>query len=162
MELMRRLKDIVPWRRKPVETHEVVALRDNINHLFDRFLSDPFGHDWWPLSGTGPRPFGWPPLDVEETDDELVLRLEVPGLDPKDLDVTVRSGVLQIRAERKEEEALNGGYARRYGSFSRTLALPEGLDTDAARATCRHGLLVVRIPRSQEAKERVRRISVQG
>ena len=160
MELVKRLKDIVPWRRKPVETQEVMTLRHDINRLFDRFFTEPLDHDWWPLSGTGQRPFGWPPLDVDETDDELILRFEVPGLDPKDLEVTVRSGMLQIRAEQKDEEPLNGGYAQRYGSVLRTLALPEGLDTDAAKATCRHGLLVVRVPRAQEAKERVRRSSV--
>ena len=91
MELVRKLKDIVPWRGKPVETHEVMTLRDDINRLFNRFYHDPFDHDLWPLHGTGPWSFGWPPLDVDETDDEMVLRLEVPGIDPKDLEVTVRS-----------------------------------------------------------------------
>ncbi|WP_447972918.1 Hsp20/alpha crystallin family protein [Nitrospira sp. Kam-Ns4a] len=160
MELMSKIKEMIPWRRRPVETHEVVSLRDDINRLFDRFLASAFDGDWMPARGW------WPGTEVEETEDEVIVRAEVPGLDPKDLDVTVRDGMLQIRYERREERrerAGNGGFTEsRYGAMARTVALPDGLDTAAAKATCKHGLLTVRIPRTQEARQRVRRIPVQG
>ena len=100
--------------------------------------------------------------DLEETDDEVIVRMEVAGLDPKELDVTVRDGMLQVRYERKEEWRENNGEmtGRRYGAFSRTVSLPDGLDTSHAKAICKHGLLTVRIPRTDESKRKTRRITI--
>ena len=154
MELMTKLKDMIPWKRKPVETHEVLSLRDDINRLFDRFLVAPFETDW-----VGSR--GWGGVDMEETEEGVVARIEVPGLDPSHLDVTAREGLLDVRYERHEGLEGNGGTrGRRYAAFHRTIGLPDGIDTTRAEATCKHGLLSVRLPWRQEAKDRARRIVV--
>ena len=155
MELVTKLKEMIPWRRKPVEPSEVVSLRDDINRLFDRFLM-PFDRDWSLSKGWG---YGH---DLEETDDEVIVRLEVPGLDPKELDVTVREGMLHVRYEQKDEWLERNGdmMGRRYSTFSRTVSLPEGLNPSHARANCKHGLLTVRIPRTEEAKRKSRRITI--
>ncbi|WP_447980553.1 Hsp20/alpha crystallin family protein [Candidatus Nitrospira bockiana] len=152
MELMSKLKEIVPWKRKQVETREVMTLRDDINRLFDRFLMSPFRWDWGWGGGS----------DLEETEDGVLVRVDVPGLDPKRLDVTVRDGVLHIRYEGEDEWKDDDGHAwaRRYGAFHRAIALPEGLDTNRATAVCKHGLLTVRFPWTQQAKEDARRIVV--
>lgn len=155
MELVSKLREMIPWRKKPVETQKVVSLRDDINRLFDRFLASAFTEWQWPSVKR------WTPgIDFEETDDEIIVRAEVPGLDPDKIDVSIRGDWLQVRYE-QEERRENGGYMeRRYGSFSRTISLPDGLETSEAKATCKHGLLVIRIPWSREVRGRVRRIPV--
>lgn len=156
MELMTKLKEMIPWKRKPVERHEVLSLRDDINRLFDRFLFTPFETDWTTSRGWGNG------IDIDETDRGVVVRIEVPGLDPSHLEVTARQGMLDVRYERQEEwrEGNGGGTGRRYAAFHRTIALPDGLDTARAEAVCKHGLLTVQIPWTQEAKDRARRIVV--
>jgi HSP20 family protein len=156
MAVVAKLKELIPWSRKSVEPYEMVTLRNDINRLFDRFLLAPFDRPWW---STG----GWPAeADIEETESEVIVRAEVPGLDPEDLTVTVRDGVLEIRYDRREEQSNGGWTERRYGSFARTVSLPDHLDIGGAKATCRHGMLVVRIPRTEEGKRRTRRIPIQS
>lgn len=91
MELMSKLKDIVPWKRRPVEREEVLSLRDDINEVFDRFLMAPFEAMW---SGGSARRHG---VEMTDTEDEVIARVEVPGLDPKRMNVEVRNGYLHIR-----------------------------------------------------------------
>src|SRR5437879_5982995 len=89
MELMSKIKEMIPWRGKSVTPREVVSVRDDNNRLFDCFFALPFDATW-PMSRTW-----WPTADFEETDDEVIARVEVPGIDPKNLNVTVRDGMLQ-------------------------------------------------------------------
>ncbi len=117
---------------------------------------EPFGLDWWPE-----RWRRWLDLDLERQgwlrveeiheDDSYVIRAEVPGVDPeKDIDVSVSDGMLHIsakreeRTERKDKATYRSEF--RYGEFSRDLALPSGVDTDAVKASYRDGILEVRIP----------------
>ena len=156
MALMTKLKEIMPWKRKPVETHEVISLRDDINQLFDRLLVAPFDARW-PSFGNG-----GPGLELDETDEHVIIRAEVPGLDPKQLKVEVRNGMLHVSYEHETEWRPNNGEGsgRRYAAFHRTVALPEGVDDERAEATCKHGLLTVRIPWRGEAGQRSHRLTV--
>jgi HSP20 family protein len=157
MELMAKLKDkMIPWRRKAVEHRDVMNLRDDINRVFDRFFFLPLEGDGW----TG-RMWGWDE-PVMETSEGIVVRVDVPGVDPKDLAVTVHDGVLHIQAEKEDEWGRKDDdrYGYRYGSFHRTVPLPDGLDTSRATATCKHGLMTVQIPWTTDAKQRSRRIVV--
>lgn len=90
------------------------------------------------------------------------MRLEMPGVDPKALEVTLRGDALHIQAGEEDEWRHNDedwhGY--RYGTFHRVVPLPEGLDTSHATAVCKHGVLTVRIPWTTEARQRSRRIIV--
>jgi HSP20 family protein len=106
-------------------------------------------------------------LKVEEFRDggDLVVRSELPGIDPeKDAELTVSNGMLHIRAERQEESEDKGkeGYWSefRYGAFSRTLPLPEGVNPDDIKASYRDGVLEVRVPVPTETKESVSSIPV--
>jgi HSP20 family protein len=156
MALMTKLKEIMPWKRKPVETHEVMSLRDDINQLFDRVLMAPFDTRWPSFETPGPG------LEVDENDEHVTVRTEVPGLDPKHLKVEVRNGVLQVGYEHETEWRPNNGEGsgRRYTAFHRKVALPEGVDDERAEATCKHGLLTVRIPWRREATHRSHRLTV--
>ena len=106
-------------------------------------------------------------LKVEEfrDGDDLVVRSELPGIDPdKDAELTVSNGMLHIRAERQEKSEDKGkeGYRSefRYGAFSRTLPLPEGVNPDDITASYRDGVLEVRVPVPTETKESVSNIPV--
>ncbi|HKY72618.1 MAG TPA: Hsp20/alpha crystallin family protein [Nitrospira sp.] len=156
MPLMTKLKEIMPWKRKPVETHEVMSLRDDINQLFDRLLMSPFDTRWPSFGSAGPG------VELDETNEHVIVRAEVPGLDPKHLQVEVRNGMLHVSYEHEAEWRANNGEAsgRRYAAFHRTVALPEGVDDERAEATCKHGVLTIRIPWRREAIQRSHRLTV--
>lgn len=106
-------------------------------------------------------------LGIEEftEDGALVVRMELPGIDPeKDLDVSVSDGVLHVAAERREDEEHEGrDYVRRefrYGSFHRDLALPKGSTESEVNATYRDGILEIRVSLPKEAEAEPRRIAV--
>jgi HSP20 family protein len=107
-----------------------------------------------------PRPFTgqWPRVDIIDQDKEVIVKVEAPGVDKDDLEVTVTDHTLSIKGqtshESKEEEA---GYFRREissGSFRRTMALPQGVDPAKAQASFDNGILRVSIPKTQVAKKR--------
>jgi HSP20 family protein len=105
-------------------------------------------------------------LRVEEKrdGDDLVIRAEVPGVDPEDVDVEVHDGVLTVSAEREEksEEEEDGRFRSefRYGSFSRSIVLPTGVDEDAITADCTNGVLEVRVPSGAAPAPTKRKIEV--
>ena len=102
-------------------------------------------------------------LRVEEFRDgiEYVVRAELPGIDPdNDLELTVQDGVLTLRAERKEEQRETHRSEFRYGTFSRSLALPPGTDENDVRATYRDGILEIRVGMKPEEKGEPRRITI--
>jgi len=160
MELMSKIKEMIPWRGKSVAPREVVSVRDDINRLFGRFFASPFDATW-PMSRTW-----WPTADFGETDDEVIARVEVPCIDPNHLTVTVRDGMLQVQYEQREERRSGNGDSgwmeRRYGSFSRSFTLPYDVDTSKTEAKCVRGVLTVRIPRTEEAKQKIRRIPIKA
>ena len=136
-----------------------VDIFDRFDHLFEDWAQMlPFRR---PLGGTR----AWMSEDairVEQfkEDGTIVVRAELPGIDPeKDASITVADGMLNIEAERREEQkSEERGYTRRelrYGSFSRSIPLPEGVSADDVNATYKDGMLEIRIPapKEQEAKK---------
>ena len=113
------------------------------------------------------RPFGSPmltagygvALDVQTDKDEYVLRANVPGLKPEDLHVEVVDNTVTIRGEIKEESKTEQDnfllQERRYGQFSRSVTLPTPLDPGKAEATIENGVLVLRLPKAEEAKPKM-------
>jgi HSP20 family protein len=104
-------------------------------------------------------------IEEEMVDDELVIRAEIPGVDPdKDIDITVQDGRLMLRAERRKEETTKTdvGYRTefRYGSFHRSLPLPKGCSGKDVTATYRDGILEVRMPMPKSTAEAVDKITV--
>lgn len=156
MELMAKLKEMIPWKRKPVETHEVMSLGDDINQLFDRFLMSPLETGWSRFAGFDSA------IEMYETEEHVILRADVPGLDPKQLNVTIRNGILCLSYEDQREwrDGNGEGSSRRYAAFRRSVTLPDGIDVPRTEAACKQGVLVVRIPWTPEARDRSRRIVV--
>ena len=129
-------------------SREVDSLQSEMNRLFDTFFGGR------PANGTLRR---WvPPMDLVETDDHLVLRADLPGLDSDDVDIEVKDGVLTISGQRKaeNEEKTDGYYRveRAFGGFSRSMTLPEHIDPDQIGASFDKGVLEVRIPKPEERK----------
>jgi len=126
---------------------ELDSLQGDMNRLFDRFFEG--------RTGNGGR--RWiPPMDLLETQDHLVLRGDLPGLTEDDIDIEIKDNVLTVSGERKADKEERGeGYyrvERAFGSFSRSLTLPQGVDADQVEANFDKGVLEVRIPKPAEAK----------
>ncbi len=110
---------------------------------------------------------GWVPrIEMRDAGREVVLAAELPGVDPKDVSIECTEDGLTIRGEtRAEETSEEGGVyrsERRYGSFHRHIPLPPDLDLDRAQAEFKNGLLKVRLPKTEAAQQRVRRIPIEG
>jgi HSP20 family protein len=107
-----------------------------------------------------------PPVSVEETQDELLLTVELPGLAPEQVELHVENNVLTIRGEKREERSEDGAkrryhrWERSYGSFTRAFALPRTVSVERISAEFENGLLRVRVPKVAEAKSR--RIPIAG
>lgn len=105
-----------------------------------------------------------PAMDLVETGDHYVLHADLPGLSEKDVNIELESNVLTISGERRSEHTdEKGGYRRverAYGSFARSLTLPEGVNPDAVQASFDKGVLEVRIPKPEQIKPRKVTISV--
>ena len=105
-----------------------------------------------------------PPMDLVEAEDHFVLKADLPGLAESDVNLEVQDGTLTISGERKaeHEQREKGWYRieRSFGSFSRSLTLPDGIDPDRIEASFHDGVLDVRIPKPEERKPR--RISISG
>jgi len=133
---------------------ELDSFQTDMNRLFDSFFSRTSGTAASGSNGYGRR---WiPSMDLVETDDELVLRADLPGLDRDDVEIEVKDNVLTISGERKaeHEEKGEGFYRveRASGRFSRSLGLPQGVDASAVAAKFDRGVLEVRIPKPEERK----------
>ena len=127
---------------------ELDTLQGEMNRIFDAFFGRP---------GNGQRLRRWvPAMDLLETDDHLVLKADLPGLTKDDVSIEIKDNVLTISGERKDEteEKADGFYRveRAFGAFSRSLALPEGIDADRVTADFTNGVLEVRIPKPEERK----------
>ena len=105
-----------------------------------------------------------PPVDIYETENDIVLKAELPGVDPKDVEVKVEDNTLYLKGERKfEKEVKNESYhrvERAYGSFARSFSLPNSISTDKVKAEFKDGLLTLTLPKREEAKPRTVKIDV--
>jgi HSP20 family protein len=123
-----------------------------LQNELERALQNPVGFDLG-LSARGV----FPPVNIFSEKDGYVVRLEVPGVPPEQLGIETQGRTLTISGKREISPPAGGAFHRRErssGDFSRSLHLPEGLDLGRAQATCKHGVLTVRIPKTEEAKPR--------
>ena len=160
------IRDLVPWtkgqqlatRQEPFDPF--FTLHREMNRVFDDVFRS-FG-----LPGRLGNPvlegqFGWPRLELSETDKALTVSAELPGLSEKDVQVEIANNVLSIRGEKKTER--NDGTKffseRYYGSFERQIPL-EGVEEDRAQAEFKNGILTVTLPKSDQSNRNVKRIPV--
>jgi HSP20 family protein len=136
---------------------EMMSMRESMDRLFEDFFS------------RRPRtsgPLVWQPaLEVYETDHEVVVKAELPGIDPKSVGVTVTAEGLTIKGEAKAEHEDKGrNYYRRelrYGAFQRTIALPNEVKSDETKATFKQGILEVKIPKAERVRPKTVSVAVE-
>lgn len=166
-----QIKDLIPWNRREGglaqrrnEDNPVLALQREMNRVFDRFF-DRFLDDRF-AAPRGGFAVAAPTVDVADTDEAIEVSAELPGLNEKDIEVSVSDGFLSISGEKKaEHEEKTKGYhvcERSYGRFSRTIPLPPGIKGDEAKAEFKNGVLSVVLPKSPEARAKARRIEVKA
>jgi HSP20 family protein len=142
---------LVRW--EPVR--ELTSIQNEMNRLFNTFFDTPTTGN----GGNGTSVRRWiPAMDLVETDEHFVLKADLPGLTEADVNVEVEDSVLTISGERTaEHEDKREGYVRverAFGTFRRSLTLPEGINPDAVQASFENGVLEVRIPKPEERKPR--------
>jgi len=146
--------ELTPW--KP--SRELTTLRDEMDKIWNRFFGE------WP--GMEPFRTEWvPSLDVSETKNNIVVKSEVPGMDPKDIDISLVGDALTIKGEKKQErEEKDENYhriERSYGTFSRSVRLPQDVQSDKIKANYKNGILKITLPKSEEAKAKEIKIKVE-
>jgi len=160
------LRDLIPWnngsRNLAVQRGEsgdpLLALHSEMNRLFDdafrNFNLGPFG---------SPSLMGWPNIELDETDKEVKVVAELPGLDQKDVNVELANGVLTISGEKKSEtEDKERLFSERYyGRFERRIPVDE-VEQDKVAASFNNGVLTVTLPKSSTAQQKVKRIAING
>ncbi len=168
------MNTLIPWKwgkknvpvkkeESPTENDSLFSLQQDMNKVFENFFQT---FDSLPFSSLGDSSGGLfqPRLDLSESANDLKVSVELPGLTEKDLDISISNEMLTIKGQKREEksENTNGYYRmeRHYGSFYRTVALPCGVDKDAAEATFKNGVLTVILPKTQESRYEVKKIPV--
>lgn len=147
--------DVTPW--KPFR--ELERVRREMDRFWDSFFEDrparrgEEGREWLPS------------LDVSETDKDIVVRAEIPGIDPKDIDISLTNDLLTIKGEKQQEkEEKDENYhlvERSYGSFTRSVRIPGQVQNDKIGASYKNGILKVTLPKSEEAKKKEIKIKVE-
>ncbi|KRT77347.1 MAG: Heat shock protein Hsp20 [Armatimonadetes bacterium CSP1-3] len=138
---------------------ELTSLRESMERLFDDLFTTR-------RPGRALAPALWEPaVELFETEGDVVFRAEMPGIDPQQVDVTVTEDTLTVKGEaRTEQEQKGRNYYRRelrYGSFERAVGLPASVQADQAKATCRQGILEVRIPKAERGRAKSIKVEVE-
>ncbi len=138
---------------------DLVTTQDRFNRMFNDTFSGVFGEG----EDLGSRTWA-PPVDIFETDHDVVIKAELPSVDPKDVQVRVEDGTLYLKGERKlQNEVKEENYhrvERAYGSFTRSFALPSSVSADKAKAEYKDGVLTLTMPKREEAKPKTIQINV--
>jgi HSP20 family protein len=138
---------------------DLVSTQDRFNQLFNDTFARAFG-DKQEVSSRA-----WiPPVDIYENGDSLVLKAELPGINPGDMEIHVEDNTLYLKGERKFEKEVKEENLHRversYGTFTRTFALPNTIDADKVKAEYQSGILTLTMPKREEAKPRTIKINV--
>ena len=159
------MRDLIPWGRSPQTTPSryreegdpFMTLHREMNRLFDDVFRS---FDVAPL-GMG-RMSAWPSVEVAETDKDIRIAAELPGMDEKDVEVLMGDGVLTIRGEKKSEvEDKERSFTERsYGRFERRIPLAWDVEEDKIEASFKNGVLTVTMPKSAQSTQHVKRIAI--
>jgi HSP20 family protein len=145
-----------PWQRRDL-SFPFQGLQGELNRLFDEYWL-PQGRQEAPRASTVVDRNSWRPnVDLDETTQEWLLSVDLPGVDPSTIDLSVSGDVLTIKGERVLNHPVGGrarNRERASGPFSRQITLGDGVDPDNVQAEARHGVLYIRLPRKEAAKPR--------
>lgn len=138
-----------------------ISLREAMDRLFEESFLRPFGESWitpWTERGVGV------PIDMYETQNEVVVKASVPGIKPEDVNITVTDDLLTIKGETKAEQEVERGsyYLRehRYGAFERCVRLPVPIQADKAEAVFENGVLTLTLPKTEAVKPKAIKVKV--
>lgn len=166
------ISDLLPWSRdkdkyniQRRQEYDPFDFQNDMNRMIEEFFQDPFPRT--ALQRMGEMPAGFSPrMDVSETDKEICITADLPGMDEKDINITLENGVISIsgekKAEREEKERSYHRVERRYGSFRRSFKLPGEVDFDKVGATFKKGVLRVTIPKPEKPVANRKRIEVKA
>jgi HSP20 family protein len=147
--------ELAPWR----PFRELERMRREMDRLWDSFFEERPQRKIEELGEWGPS------LDLSETKNDLIVKADVPGIDPKDIDISLNKDVLTLKGEKKRETEEKGEnyhfIERSYGAFARSIRLPRDVQTDKINASYKDGVLRVTLPKSEEAKKKEIRIKVE-
>ena len=163
------IRDLIPWSRgrdltvrRGEEINPFFTLHREMNRLFDDVFR---GFDMTPFGGGRlfDRGLGWPNIEVSETDKDVRVTAELPGLEEKDVQVELANGVLAIKGEKKTEtEDKDRLFSERYfGHFERRIPVDD-VDQDKVSASFKNGVLTVTMPKAPQAQSKVKRIAING
>jgi len=148
-------KELTIWR----PFRELERMRREMDRLWDSFFEER------PRRRVEEVGEWLPSLDLSETKNDLVVKAELPGIDPKDIDISLANDVLTIKGEKKQEkEEKEEDYhliERSYGAFTRSIRLPREVQSDKINASYKNGILRVTLPKSEEAKKKEIKIKVE-
>ena len=149
---------IVRWQ----PFHELASAQERFNQLFNQAFAQAFGPERGEEALSSRE---WSPaVDIYETGQNLVMKAELPGIDPKDVEVRIENQVLSIKGERRfEKDVKEGNYhrvERSYGVFSRSFALPNTVNPDSVTADYQNGVLTLTLAKHEEAKPKTIKIHV--
>ena len=160
MKIKSLLPDVV--RMRTDNDHPFYSLQREMNSLFDNFF---WGFDVAPR-GSAAAGMGMftPSIDVKENEKEFIIKAELPGVEEKDIEVTVTNDAVTIQGEKKEEkEDKDKNYyymERSYGSFSRVIPLEAEIESNKAEARFKNGILDIKIPKNQSVKEKGTKVPI--
>ncbi len=160
-----KIKNLLPEVARKTRTdidHPFYSLQREMNSLFDNFFR---GFEMAPRGlAAGDAGFFSPSIDVKENEKEFIIKAELPGVDEKDIDVTVTGDSVTIKGEKKEEkEDKDKNYyymERSYGSFCRVIPLEAEIESGKAEAKFKNGILDIKIPKKQSTKAKGTKVSI--
>ena len=165
------ITDLIPWKknepnlpvRRRQEDDTLLDLRSQMNRLFDEFFEQPFGLS--PFTGESDLMGDFAPrLDISETEKDFTISAELPGLEPDDINIALDRNTLTICGEKQAEKEEKGKrfyrVERSYGSFHRSIPLPNEVDEDKIDASFKRGVLKVKLPKTKKAQENSKHIHI--
>ncbi|MBY5541182.1 Hsp20/alpha crystallin family protein [Rhizobium leguminosarum] len=167
------VRDLIPWGRN--NGHQVpsllreddhdpfLSLHREVNRLFDDAFRS-FGSGLPSLRGASGFGAGWPSVEISDTDKDIKVTAEVPGLEEKDIEVLLDDGVLTLKGEKRSqtEDKEKQFSERYYGRFERRIPLGTEVKEDQVDATFKNGVLTVTLPKTEKAQSQVRRIAIRS
>jgi len=167
------ISDLIPWKREkkeniPVQREQerdaLLDLRQEMNQLFDDFFQRPFEMSPFRAESSLAGDF-IPQMDVTETDKEIKISVELPGMDAEDIDISMTGNRLTLKGEKREEKEEKGERfyrsERSYGSFQRSIPLHEEVQEERIEATYKNGVLNVNLPKRPGARKGTKNIEIQ-
>ena len=165
------MRDLIPWGKgtsqvptvyRDFEQNPLLSLHREMNRLFDDvFRGFDMRSGLGRISGMG---LGWPNVEFSDTDKELRVTAELPGLEERDVEVVLEDGVLTLRGEKKSEtEDKDRQFSERvYGRFERRIAVGSEIEEDKVKAGFKNGVLTVTLPKTEKARSNAKRIAING